>query len=390
MDRVSRDKRTNSRPAIRVLRGLLWLLPALAGFAVQRLAAGSPDTAERLLSRGLFRVAAAPVAWLTSRIPFSLTELAAVLAVPVTVWLVVRWIRSLRREERPDRLRRIGCAFRRLLLTASILYLAFMLLHGWNYARLPLSETLPLPVAERTSEDLAAAVRWLADRAAEERTQVTEDAGGAMVLAEGVGQTLRKAGTAFSPLEAEYPVLKAASAVPKGVRLSHFWSYTGITGMYFPFFVEANVNIDVPHSSLPDTMLHEIAHTRGFAREDEAGFLAYLAGSRSDSADFRYSAYLEAFISLANQLYAYDQEAWNGIWADVPDGIRRDLAVRADYWQQFEGPVREVSEQVNNAYLEANLQTDGARSYGRKADLILAYLFSVNPGDGMLAGEADG
>jgi len=47
-------------------------------------------------------------------------------------------------------------------------------------------------------------------------------------------------------------------------------SYLGIGGVYFPFTGEANVNISMPHTSIPFTACHEMAHQIGFAREDEA------------------------------------------------------------------------------------------------------------------------
>ena len=43
------------------------------------------------------------------------------------------------------------------------------------------------------------------------------------------------------------------------------------------------------------------------------------------------------------------------------------------YWQQFEGPVQEASNQANNLFLQANMQIDGVQSYGRMIDLVLAW-----------------
>ncbi len=377
MDQIGADRK--NRGGSIVLHWTVWILPALIGFAVQRLMADVPRTAERLLSRGLFRLVSAPIARLISWIPFSVTELLAVVAMPLAVVLCVRLIRKIRRAGAGLRGAVAGLALRRLLWTLSLLFLGFMVLHGWNYARLPLSESMQWEVRERSSDDLARAAVWLADRTSEARTQVRENADGVMVLGADIPATLAESGTVFDEAAKQTPILEGPPVRPKGVLLSRYWSYTGITGMYFPFLVEANVNVDAPHSSLPNTMLHEIAHTRGFAREDEAGFLAYLAGTGSTSPDFRYSAYLHAFLSLSSQLYAYDEEAWKASWEHISDAIQRDLAYQAAYWKQFEGPVREVSEQVNNTYLQANLQTDGVRSYGRNADLILAHLYQTVP-----------
>ena len=58
---------------------------------------------------------------------------------------------------------------------------------------------------------------------------------------------------------------------------SNLLSYTSITGIYSPFTGEANININQPLTSMPFTILHEMAHQRGYANESEANFLAYIA-----------------------------------------------------------------------------------------------------------------
>ena len=54
-------------------------------------------------------------------------------------------------------------------------------------------------------------------------------------------------------------------------------SYANIGGMFFPFTMESNINVDNPFFVVPWTMAHELAHQCGFMREDEANFIAYLA-----------------------------------------------------------------------------------------------------------------
>ena len=56
----------------------------------------------------------------------------------------------------------------------------------------------------------------------------------------------------------------------------------------------------------------------------------------------------------------------------MSDDVQRDLAADGAYWDQFEGPVAQVSNQVNDSYLKANEQEDGVKSYGRMVDLLLA------------------
>ena len=55
------------------------------------------------------------------------------------------------------------------------------------------------------------------------------------------------------------------------------------------------------------------------------------------------------------------------------DALRRDIRSNNAYWKQYATPVSEVSDRVNDAYLKANGQENGLRSYGRMVDLLLAY-----------------
>ena len=45
---------------------------------------------------------------------------------------------------------------------------------------------------------------------------------------------------------------------------SKLLSYTNITGIYSPFTGEANINTNQPSTSIPFTILHEMAHQRGY------------------------------------------------------------------------------------------------------------------------------
>ena len=143
--------------------------------------------------------------------------------------------------------------------------------------------------------------------------------------------------------------------------------------MYFPMLAEANVNIDVPDSSIPATAAHELAHTRGFAREDECNFLAYLTCIHSDSADFRYSGLLMAYIYCSNTLYDYDKDLWGETREACSDGVKRDLGERNRYWKTFEGKVQEISNNVNNSFLTAQGQEKGVLSYDEVVSLIVSY-----------------
>ena len=350
---------------------LLWPLPALFAWLAQRWLAENPAFTETIHARYMFRWLSRPIAAATSLLPFSITELLAAAAVLFLPLLLLIWL--IRLFRRPDRLNRAGRLLRRAAWTASLLYLVFMLLHGFNYARQPLAVTMDLPSEARPLEDLTDTTAWLIDQTLRLRETRPENEDGSFAYQVSRRDMLKKAVDGYAAAAYDYPLLSGPNVRPKPVQLSHLWSYTGITGMYFPFLVEANVNIDTPPDQIMFTTLHEVAHLRGFAREDEANFLAFITGLYHPDADFTYAALLSASDHCLNAVYRLDPAQHAELASRLSDPVRRDLTARSLYWKQFEGPVQTASTKVNHAYLQANLQTDGVHSYGRMVDLVIAW-----------------
>ncbi len=88
--------------------------------------------------------------------------------------------------------------------------------------------------------------------------------------------------------------------------------------------------------------------------------------------DFQYSGTLLALIHSTNALYLQDQTAFKEVRSKYSDGLNRDLQALNNYWKQYEGPVSDVSNKINDTYLKANNQSEGVQSYGRMVDLLLA------------------
>ena len=108
-------------------------------------------------------------------------------------------------------------------------------------------------------------------------------------------------------------------------------------------------------------------------QEEEANFIAWLACRKSARTDFQYSGSLRGWISCMNVLYRSDYDAWAQIRVQLNPLVEADLAANRVYWAKFEGPVADAAQIVNDNYLKVNGQSDGIQSYGRMADLIVAY-----------------
>lgn len=356
------------------IRYWLWLCPALAAVLLWWLLPHCPWVAEYVFARGIYRVLNAVIGWVVALLPFSLTELSAVLAIPFAAVFTVWLIRRFRRQDCAARWR----TGRRIGAVMSAVLLLYMLMHGAQFYRVPLGEQMEI----KTSDDPAVLERvcvWLAQQASAAREEVAEDENGCMQLSQSAYLTLCEADAGYDALRERWPFLQTAVWRAKPVMLSHPWSYTGITGMYFPMYAEANVNIDVPHSQLPFNAAHEIGHTCGFAREDECNFLAFLSCIHSPSADYRYAGYLNGYVHCSNALYAVDRERWQAVSAYCSEAVRRDLQQQRDYWKSFEGPIRDISTSVNDSFLTSQGQTQGVRSYGMVTELILGWYLTENP-----------
>jgi hypothetical protein len=184
------------------------------------------------------------------------------------------------------------------------------------------------------------------------------------------------AGKVISDYTKDYPAIKWSVGKVKPVLASKYMSYTKTVGIYIPFTMEANVNIDTVAYNQPADAIHELAHLRGIMREDEANYIAYAACVNSKEPDFIYSGYMLAYIYATNQLYEEDIELYRKVREKLSEGVIGDLRANSEYWSKFETPVgntiSNVSNKVNNTYLNLNGQEQGTKSYGMVVDLLIA------------------
>ena len=250
-------------------------------------------------------------------VPFSVVEMGL-------YGLVLFFVYSLLRREWKWRKMFAGVFF-----TAGLLAFLYTANCGVNYYRKPFSSYLDLQMGKATTEDLKALCQELVEKINE-------------------------------------------TAPEEPVMVSWILAVQQLCGVYSPFTVEANYNWQMTGYNIPHTICHELSHLRGFMREDEANFIGILACTESDDAYFRYSGYLMAWVHAGNALAKADVESFYELHSQLCGQAVQDLQENNEYWDQYEGKVAEVSNQVNDTYLKLNDQKDGVQSYGRVVDLMLA------------------
>lgn len=367
----------SSIEAKRLLKKIPWLLTGPLFYLLFRLSFLWPDFTENVYSKAIYRVVSQGISTVTGLLPFSLGETllyAFILFVVVYfIYMLIKAITAKKNRWLPTLNR-----FLALLCVISLIYALFVGLWGFNYARRTLGYTLKLDTSPASLTELYSTCKTLIAKAKTLRDMAPEDERGVFDPAFSKQEMICSAAMYYD---------KAAAATGNGflggsygrvkpVLYSTGLSYANIGGVYFPFTAEANVNTDVPMLYFPASALHESAHQRGFSREDEANFLAYYVSTYSGDKSVEYSGTMLALAETMNRLYGEDHDLYFELRDTYSQGMNRDLQNNALYWAEFDTPIKETSKAVNNTFLQANMQHDGVKSYGRMADLLIALLRS--------------
>ena len=301
-----------NKPGIIYLVLLFPLAWACAG-----LASHYPGMVERYYSKSIYLFLSQAVSSATGIFPFSV---AVVLVILIFVIIAVGVVRgTLRLVKNPGN--RLPLLIRQLIVAAaivSVVYFAFIAVWGLNYHRVSIAAITNLEVREVSVEELEALCGYLIQRANGLRVLAEEDQNGVMVSPGGTQGILDRA-------------------------------YKGIGGIYFPSTGEANENISGPHFMIPFTASHEMAHQRGFAREDEANYIGYLACIMHPDPDFRYSGTMAALQYSMNALARQDRERYNSLREQYSGGVERDFRAWSEHIRKYEGIVKETTDRINAA-----------------------------------------
>lgn len=313
----------------------------------------------------------ASISFITSKIPFSLAEFILIFLI---ILILIYSIRTIVLVIRDKSLQDLSDFSLNIISFVSVMVFLFVIICGVNYYRYQFSYYSNLEIKKSSKQELIMLSEKLIVDANKYRSNTSKDETAVLILNDNnFYETARRAQSSFDTISNEYSVLKGSYPPPKPVFFSEVMSYGRITGVFFPYTFESNINVHVPEHEIPSTMLHELVHLRGFMREDEANFISYLACINSGYDDFAYSGTLLALNYTMNELYKEDYEEFARLYEKYSEGVKLDLSYSYDYWKKYETKVAEISHKVNDSYLKINNQTDGAKSYGRMVDLLLAY-----------------
>lgn len=251
------------------------------------------------------------------------------------------------------------------------LYLGFLLLWGYNYNRDAVAENLHLKSGEYSTH----ALQTLADTLLQQVNTLRPALGDTFALQLSIpDDSLFAAGrNAYARAADSLPALRHEHQAVKASLFGHWLNYTGVAGYLNPFTAEAQVNTTVPGFLLPFNVCHEMAHQLGYAREEEANFIGFLAASHSTDLRFRYGAHYEMLLYTISQLARSNDTLAKAAWQQAYTGVRNDYRSVKAFYKPYRGAADASFGFLYDRYLKANNQEQGIDSYDDVVGWLLAY-----------------
>ncbi|MEJ1223370.1 DUF3810 domain-containing protein [Sediminicola sp. 1XM1-17] len=297
-------------------------------------------------------------------IPFSLGDIIyALLVIALFRYLILRR-KKIKQEPR--------AFFRNVFVVISTAYFTFHLLWGFNYYRIPLSETLALEESN-SSEQMVLFVEKLIDKTNETQLLITTDSTQKVIVPYSKKEILKKTIAGYQKLDSRISIFHYQRPSLKNSLFSTGLSYMGYGGYLNPFTNEAQVNALLPNFRYPVVAAHEVGHQLGYSAENETNFIGYLVTSSNSDIYFKYSAYSYALAYCLSDIKKRDEATFDLFMAKLNEGVKKNYQEISDFWLSYENPAEPVFKSIFDTFLKANNQDKGIESYNAVVSLLINY-----------------
>ncbi len=328
-----------------------------------------PEFIERFYSNGIFIYTSKVLRYVFGWLPFSFGDLLyCVLIIILLRFLIQKVFRK-------------DIKWKNVLIdmgaTLSIVYACFHLLWGMNYYRMPLHEILKIDDEYTESELISVSKKLIAHSNSLHQQLETNDSL-AIQIPYSKEEVFEKTIPAYEQLNGMFPTLRYHPKSIKTSLLSTPLTYMGFSGYLNPITNEAQVNGLILNYKAPTTSCHEEAHQLGFAKENEANFIAALTTMNYDDLYFKYSGATFALKFCLNDLYLRNEEKAICLIEELRPGVRANYREVNEFWESYENPLEPIFKGTYDKYLKANNQPDGMDTYSYVVALLVNY-YKVNP-----------
>jgi len=313
------------------------------------------------------------MALITSWIPFSLAEL---LIITSPVWAVALIAVGIKKAKAG-----LAATTKYISFLASVLcfiFISFVWTYSSGYYNSTIDKKLDFSKENIDKEELYETSLWIRDKLNELAPQIEYDENGASVRPYSCGELSKKIYQGYDAVTEKYGILQNFPSRIKPIMLSDPMTYTHLSGIYSFMTGEANFNTNYPDYISTSSAIHEFAHQRGVAREDEANFMAFLVGISSDDIFLQYSGYMDVFVGVVNALYSESPDLYIEVFAGLDRRVIGDIDAYSRFFEKYaDSTASDVAGSVNDKYLQMNGQEQGTKSYGMVTELCVAYYVSI-------------
>lgn len=317
--------------------------------------ANIPEIAEYAFARGITRGLSALIGQLTNPIPVSFYEWTAVLLIAGGIAFIAALVVFLCKKK----FARAVTLIYRVCIAVLALVMAFGVLYAPLYNRNSVFSALGLSDDAVSEEQIYEAAEFFVEELNTTSLRLERDESGNVIMPYSFSRLATLINDEFDALDGNYFARRRVT--PKRVVLSVPMSYLGITGIYFPFYAESNVNAIIPSYEYANTMAHEIAHAKGVSRENEANIVSYVICIRSEDDYMRYSGLMRAVANLLNAL-SYDQ--YTILKSRLNPEILTEYGNANAHYAKYEGFLDSISAFFNDLFLKSNGISSGTKNYG--------------------------
>ena len=187
-------------------------------------------------------------------------------------------------------------------------------------------------------------------------------------------------------LQFKYPFLNLKFPSIKKSLFSNLGDYLNYSGYFNPFTQESQIRFDYPPVLNPFIVSHELAHQLGYAKENEANFIAAFICMNSTIPYFKYAAYMEVlpFILIEErQIYTLNKDtiAFKNTMLHtkqlMDSLVKSDFIWLNDFFDKKNNKINKLTKKISNRwynqFLKINKQNKGILSYNEIVQWYLQY-----------------
>lgn len=327
-----------------------------------------PAIIEKYYSNGAYPVISKVQRVLFGWIPFSIGDLFYAFLILIIFYKTFQLIKIIWKKKFNRQY--LVAGLQQIIFFFLFVYVLFNLFWGLNYNRQGIAYQLKLDVKKYTTADLDT----LVSKINENLNQYAD------LISASEKKSLNRKRNLFSETNEtyklvvnEYSFLKYESKSIKPSLFSYAGNYLGFQGYYNPFSGEAQVNTTIPQSIESFVSCHEAAHQLGYAKENEANFVGYLAAKQSRSDYFRYSVYFDMLNYSLPDLWRRDSLSAKKFIEQLHPAVKKDRKELYEFFRRHRNPLEKIIAWGYGEFLKANNQPGGKKTYNEVVAWLIAY-----------------